>query len=376
MRVEIIEVKTKKQLNRFIRFPQDLYKDDKNYVSELNLSVKWMLCKKNPFLQHSEIALFLAKLDNKIVGRIAVIYNQSHLNHHKDNTGFFGFYDSINSVDVARTLFKTASGWLKNKGLVKMLGPTNLTTNDSCGFLLEGFEYPAYVQMPYNYQYYNDLCEKCGFQNTMDLYAYAFDGKVVVEKYKNIYNRALLKMKEKGISIRPVSSKYFEEDIAKFRFVYNKTNENNWGFIPFNETEVLAMAKQLREVTPLDFALLVVKDNQVIGYILAAPDINQALIHIKNGKLFPLGFLKFLWFKRKIDKARVMILGVLNEYSKLGIGLVLYHKITEQLKKHGIYEGEASYVMESNVMKNVLKKIGGKQYKKYRMYSKDIIDVF
>lgn len=376
MGLVIIEVKSKKQLNWFIQFPMDLYKDDNNYVPELNLSAKWMLSNKNPFLQHSKIALFLAMLEDEIVGRIAAIYNQSHLNHHNDNSGFFGFYDSINSVDVARILFKTAAEWLKDKGLVKILGPTNLTTNDSCGFLLDGFEYSPYIQMPYNYPYYNDLCVTLGFDNAIDLYAYAFDGKDVVKKYKNIFNRTLLKMKENGITIRPVSSKNFEDDIAKFRIVYNKTNQNNWGFIPFNKTEVLVMAKQLREVTPLDFALLVEKDNEVIGYILAAPDINQALRHIRNGKLFPFGFLKLLWYKRKINKARVMILGVLDQYSKQGIDLVLYHKITEQLKKHGIYGGEASYVMDSNVMINVLKKIGGRQYKKYRMYSKELSETF
>ncbi len=328
--------------------------------------------RKNPFLKHSQIALFLAEKEGIILGRIAAIYNKSHLNHHKDQTGFFGFFDSINNVEVAQALFVKASEWLKNKGIIKMIGPTNLTTNDSCGFLLDGFDDSPYIQMPYNYPYYNDLIKKCGFLKAMNLYAYSFEAKNVTKKYANIYERALSKMKSNGIHIRPISSKYFEADVSKLGVVYNKCNEQNWGFVPVNESEILSMAKDLRTVTPLDYALVVEKNKEIIGYILAAPDLNQALKHVRNGKLYPFGLFRLLWYKRKINRARVMILGVLKEYSKLGIDLVLYHKITAQIGKHHIYNGEASYVMESNIIKNVLIKIGGKQYKKYRMYSIDI----
>jgi len=154
---------------------------------------------------------------------------------------------------------------------------------------------------------------------------------------------------------------------------YNKCNENNWGFIPLNENEFSAMAKDLKMIAPLDCALLVEKGKEIIGFVIAVPDINQALKHVVGGKLFPFGFLKLLWYKRKVNKARIMILGVLKEYSGQGIDLVLYHKITEALNKHKIYGAEASFVLESNkIMNAVLTKIEGKRIKEYRIYGKKI----
>lgn len=373
MGVEITEVRTKQELKKFIQFPQELYKGDPNYVSELYLSVKLMLTKKNPFLQHSQIALFLAKINDEVVGRIVAIYNKTHLEVYDDATGFFGFFDAINDIEVAQALFQISSDWLKNKGITQMVGPTNLTTNDSCGFLLNGFEHHPMVRMPYNYKYYNELCEHCGFEKTMDLFAYEINGKAVVEKYENVLKRSIQKMKDNDTKIRPVSAKYFKDDIARLRIVYNKCNENNWGFIPLNENEFLAMAKDLKMIAPLDCALLVEKGREIIGFVVAIPDINQALKHIVGGKLLPFGFLKLLWYKRKINKARVMILGVLKEYSGQGIDLVLYHKITEVLNKHQIYGAEASFVLESNkIMNAVLKKIEGRRIKEYRIYGKKI----
>lgn len=375
MTVDVIKVTSQKQINDFVRFPQELYKDHKNYVSEFNLSVKNMIIDDNPFFKHSQVALFLALKANNIEGRIAAIYNTTHLKTYNDDTGFFGFFDTINDVDVAKALFQAASIWLWSRGINHMVGPTNLTTNDSCGILIQGFKYPSMVSMPYNFEYYSDLYEKCGFKKKMDLYSYKVDGKAILEKYENVLRRSLQALKNNGIIIRPVSSHNFKNDIKKLRVVYNTCNKDNWGFVPLNENEFLRMAKLLKMIAPLDLAILVEKKNEIIGFVVAVPNINQALKHVPNGKLFPLGLLRFLWYKRKINKARVMILGVLKEYGGQGIDLILYHKITEALAKHKIYEGEASFVLESNtIMNSVLKKIGGKRIKTYRIYNKSLLE--
>lgn len=373
MTIEIIEVKTKKQLRDFIKYPNRLYKNDPHYVPELYLSTKWMLTKKNPFLHHSQIIMFLAKVNNDIVGRIVAIYNKTHLDIYNDNTGFFGFFDAINSIEVADALFKVSSDWLKHKGITRMIGPTNLTTNDPSGFLLKGFEDSPMVLMPYNYEYYNELCLHCGFIKTMDLFSYEVDGRQVIDKYGNVLKRSLQKMENSGIKIRPISRENFKGDVAQLRIVYNECNKNNWGFVPLNKNEFNAMANDLKMIAPLDLTLLVEKENEIIGFVIAVPDINQALKHLTDGKLFPLGFLKLLWFKRKINNARIMILGVLKNYTGQGIDLVLYQKIKEELNKYKIYKAEACYVFESNkTMNNVLKKIKGKRIKEYRIYSKNL----
>jgi len=371
MGIEVVEIKSNRERDRFIRFPHVLYKSNSNYVGELDISVRAMITNKNPFLNHSEIALFIATKDNEDVGRIAAIVNETYLDIYKDNSGFFGYFDSIDNLEVAETLFNAASFWLKNKGISTMIGPTNLTTNDSCGMLIKGFEHPNMISMPYNFEYYNKLTTQCGFQKEIDLYSYKIDGKEIVKKYGNILKRSLQSIDSKEITIRPISSSSFIYDLNRLQKVYNKCNINNWGFMPLNEEEFLKMSKELKMIAPLDLALIVEKDDDVIGFVLAVPDLNHAIRHIYKGKLSPLGLLKFFWYKRKISKARVMILGVLEEFKGQGIDLILYHKITEALSKFKIYEGEASFVLESNkTMNSVLKKIGGTRIKEYRIYRK------
>jgi hypothetical protein len=368
--VAIIEISTKKQLKQFIEFPNQLYKGSPFYIPTLYLSVEWMLSKKNPFFQHSQAALFMAVNKDRIVGRIAAIYNKTHIDTYDDHTGFFGFFDAINDVEVAHKLFNASFDWLKMKGLTTMMGPTNLTTNDSCGILIEGFNQEPMVLMPYNFEYYVDLFESCGFKKVMDLFSYELDGTAVGRKYKNILKRSSDNFPKNGIIIRPLSAKNFNKDLTKLMPVYNKCNEHNWGFMPLNSTEFEAMAKDLKMITPLDLVIVVEKDDSIIGFIIAVPNINQALKHVKQGKLFPTGILNLLWHKRKIHNARILILGLLSEYSGIGLDLVLYQKIKEALNRRGIFSAEACYIMDSNYqMNSILKKIDGKCVKKYRMFA-------
>jgi ribosomal protein S18 acetylase RimI-like enzyme len=329
--MEIVKVVSKKDLMRFINFPHQLYKDDENYVPELNLVVKRMLSNKNPFLKHSEIALFLAVESGIVMGRIAAVYNKTHLETYKDNTGFFGFFDSINDVSVAKRLFETCEQWLTNKGITKIIGPTNLTTNDSCGILIDGFQFPPMVMMPYNKEYYGHLCEESGFEKSMDLNSYNVNAGMSLERYNNIYFRSLDVMKTNNIRIRNISSKTFQRDIERLQFVYNKANENNWGFMPLNREEFKAMAADLKTTTPLDFTFIVEKDNNIISFLIAVPNLNQVFKHIKNGKLFPFGIFKFLMKKNSVDSARIMILGILDEYRGMGIDLALYRHLKEKI---------------------------------------------
>jgi hypothetical protein len=373
MKIEVIEVKSSRERIRFIRFPYKLYKSNINYVGELNMSIKNKISKKNPFLHHSEIALFIAVKDDQDVGRIAVIHNITHLEVYNDSSGFFGYFDSFDDIEVAKALFDVASDWLSKKGIKSMIGPTNLTTNDSCGILIKGFEYPNMISMPYNFEYYDQLMTHCGFQKEVDLYAYKIDGRLIKKKYGNILERSLQAMKNNGIVIRPISSKTFKHDLNRLKKAYNECNINNWGFMPLNEKEFYEMAKELKMIAPLDLALILEKDEEIIGFVMAAPDINQAIKYVYKGKLTLVGILKLLWYKRKINKGRVMILGVLEAHKGRGLDLVLCHKITQALYNLKIYEADASYVLEkNNSMNSVLKKIGGNCIKEYRIYKKRI----
>ena len=372
MEITVIQVSNNKQQRQFIDFSYSHYKDMPNYVPELFIAQKGLLSDSNPFFKHSQTAYFMAYKEGKICGRIAAIYNTVHLNIYKDDTGFFGFFESINDKEVAMALFDAAKDWLANKGLKKITGPVNITTNDSCGILIEGFDKDPAVSMPYNMPYYDELIKSCGFNGIMDLNSYFLNGKKIRESFGNALDRVEANLIKQGIVIRNMKFKNFDDEIAQLRPVYNKTNEHNWGFMPLNEDEFREMAKQLKMITPEKFVLIAEKAGEIIGYLVAVPDMNQAFKKLKRGRLFPFGIFKLLWHKRKIDNSRVIILGVMPEYYNSGLDLLFYQRIKEAVYSEGIMHGEASYVMESNrKMNSIMRKIGGVKNKRYRLYEQE-----
>lgn len=372
---EIIEVNTRTDLEKFIDFPRKLYRVEPNYISDLDLTIKSKLTKRNPFLKESDIALFLAQESHtgKTLGRVAAIYNKTHLNKHHDDCGFFGFFDTIEDRNISKLLLDEVSKWLKSKSLKAMIGPTNLTTNDSCGILVKGYEYPNQVNMPYNYPYYNKLLVSYGFSNAIDLLVYHLIDKPSLEKYANIMERAKQRLDQNGISIRTISARFFKRDVELLRHAYNEFNKNNWGFMPLNQEEFAYMAKELKSIMPYNLALMAEREGEVIGYIIAVPDFNQVLKKIRNGKLFPFGILKILKYKREIDSSRVMLIGINDQYRGTGLDLVLYQKITNELYSQNIYQCEAGYVMSTNkTMNSLMLKIGGKPIKQYKLFKKSL----
>jgi GNAT superfamily N-acetyltransferase len=369
--IEIVEVKSKSGFRRFIQFPNILYRDDPNYVPELNVSQKAMFNReKNPFFEHSKVDFFLAYKEKKVAGRIALIRNNNHILRSGEKCGFFGFFESIDDYEVAKTLLDKAMTWLKDEGLSGIVGPENFTTNDSCGILVSGFDTPAVVMMPYNKGYYNDFLIRYGFKPEMDLLSYFIGDQILtsptVEKLVKHFSN---KLADSNIIIRPINFKIFDQEISSFRNVYNQSNISNWGFLPLTEKEFREMALLLRQFVPEKLVLIVEKEKQQVGFIVVLPDLNQVLIHIKSGKLLPFGIFKFLWYKRKINKARILILGVLPEFRNRGIDIVMYKTIQENAASMGIFHAEACYVMEDNLqMKSIIEKIGGVSVKKYRIY--------
>lgn len=373
--MEIREVSSKKDLKRFITFPHQLYKNDENYVPTLNILTKRMLSKNNPFLKHSEIALFLAIDKNVVVGRIVAIFNKTHLDTYHDRSGFFGLFDSIDDISVAKILFETCEQWLNKKGVTRIIGPTNLTTNDSCGFLLEGFHAPPMVLMPYNKEYYNRLAMHSGYAKLIDLFSYNFDENFSFDRYRHIYEKGIERVRNNGIIVRNISNKTFKKDIERLRNVYNSANNKNWGFMPLNEEEFNEMANDLK-ITPWDLTLIVEKEEDIIGFLIALPDLNQVFKYVKNGKLFPSGLFQFLLRKKTVSAARILILGVLEEYRDAGIDFVMYKRIKEALDKRNIFNVEACYVLENNgQMNSILNKLSDGIIKKYRIYEKRIASI-
>jgi GNAT superfamily N-acetyltransferase len=371
-----ITVKTlsEKDIKQFLKFAFKIYKDDPNWVPPLFMDRMKMLNKnKNPFFNEGggDMELFMAYRNNEPVGRIAAIKNDVHNNIHNENIGFFGFFECINDQKVANKLLDTAQDWLKKFNFNAMRGPTNPTSSDEYGALLEGFNDTPRILMAYNPKYYLDLFDGYGLEKVKDLYAYSIQNSDM-KKNEKIKRVADIVKKRYDIKIRSINMKKFQDELEVFKTIWNKTWVANWGFIPMSESEIEAAAADLKQLVNPDLVFFAEIKNEVIGVVLAMPDYNQIFRSMK-GRLFPFQFLKLFTQKKKITWARVIALGVIPEYQKKGIDGALYYECMVRAAKHGIMQGEASWILEDNLMMNRgAETMQGKIYKKYRIYEKAI----
>jgi len=372
--VEIVEVRTNKQLKTFMDLPNRIYKGDPNYVPGLYSSIKSTFDRdKYPFFKRSEADFFLAYKNKEPAGRIAAIRNNSHIYYNGENSGFFGFFESIEDYDVAKALIDRVVKWCRDELLDTVTGPENYTTNDSVGFLTSGFDSPPVFMMPFNKRYYNDFFERYGFHKKLDLVSYLIPSNETPGKLVPVLKRIESRLKSNSISIRPLKMADFEREMRRFREIYNEAYKDNWGFVPLEEDEFMQEARGLKKIADPGLILLAEKDDRLIAFICAIPDINQVLIRIRNGRLFPYGLFKLLLYRNKINRLRILILGVLEEFRGQGIDAVLYSRLFEYSRAHRIYSAEAAYVMENNIpMIRVLEGLGGQASKKYRLYEFDL----
>jgi len=370
-KTEIRAVATKTDLDKFIRLPWKIYRDNPHWVPPLIRDVKFKLNReKHPFFEFARIELFIAEKGNEIVGRIAAIVNERHNEFHKEKLGFFGMFESINDVETARLLYTAAEEWCGKEGMERILGPVNLSTNDECGFLLEGFDLDPAVMMPYTFEYYLKLTEECGYVKAKDLYAY-YKGEVgVVDRIAKLVER--VKSKE-DVVVRPLDMKNFERDVEIIKDVYNAAWELNWGFVPMTPAEMDLMAKELKPIAEPELVLFAEVKGEPVGLAITLPDLNFVLKKL-NGKLGPIQLLKFLYYKRKIKGLRSIIFGLKKEYRLTGINVVLYYETEVRGAKLGYDSCEMSWNLEDNDMINRFDEaVGGKLYKKYRLYEKSLL---
>ncbi|MFM2359377.1 MAG: hypothetical protein RLY16_1370, partial [Bacteroidota bacterium] len=323
--IQIIPVASKRQLADFIDFPHDLYADDNNYVPELHIAQRDLLTPgKHPFHDHSKVQPFLAYRDNKIVGRIAAIFNTNHNAFNNKQDGFFGFFDAINEVAVAKELVNAAENWLREKGANTMIGPVNPSTNDPVGLLIEGFDLPPVAMMTYNKPYYLPLLEAVGLKKDIDLLAYDLKTSSVDKRSIQLKEVLQKRFEARGITVRPINLKDFKNEVEKILKVYNAAWAKNTGFVPMTDAEFKYLAKDLKMILDKDFCSLAEKNGEVIGFALAIPDINQVLKTIKRGRLFPFGIFKLLFGLKKVDYVRVLALGITEEHRRAGVEAYFY----------------------------------------------------
>jgi hypothetical protein len=206
-----------------------VYEGNANWVPPLISDMEFILGEKNPFFHHAEAACFLAKEGENVVGRIAAIIDRNHINTHNEQAGFFGFFECLPDPAIAGGLLDSASAWLKERDIEIMRGPMNPSTNDECGFLLEGFDSPPMIMMTYTPPYYLDYMERCGMVKSKDLYAYLSIIKDVSAGERLERLAAGVRSRVPGLTVRPANMKDFAHELAIVKEIYNSAWSHNWG---------------------------------------------------------------------------------------------------------------------------------------------------
>jgi hypothetical protein len=366
--IEIHEVKNRKDLKTFIKFPFELYRNDPLFTPELIIEQIAHFSEKNPFVRQATVKYFIAKEKNAILGRIAAIINHAHIQYHSEKAGFFGFFEAVDSQEVASRLFAEVADFLKKESMELIRGPMNFSTNEYCGILVEGFQYPPTVMTPYNPPYYQRLLENEGFRKAKDLFAYTKEiPKELPEKVLRVAHIA----EKRGIRVRKVNIKKLYEELQVFKDVYHEAWKDNWGFVPMSDEELGYMAKRLKPIVVPELMLIAEKEGEPVGFLGVVPDFGLVLRKMR-GRITPLSILKALYYKRKIKDLRLLLLGVKSGYRLRGVDALLFREGFREGRKYK--RVEFSWILEDNLpVIRLVEMIGGRLYRRFRVYEKPLL---
>ncbi len=372
--VAVTRVQSKKDLRAFVDFPYKLYADNHNWVPPLRRDVYHLLDPdKNAFFEHGAIQPFLARdAAGNVVGRIAAVHNGMHLKRYEDGVGFFGFFETLECYEVAEALFDAAAAWLRDLQLTTMRGPASPSLNDTAGLLVEGFDVQPSILMPYNAPYYEDFLMRYGFTRAITMFSY-YVHKKYMDADKLRRGVALVKRRYPNLTIRALDPKRFKEDVTTAMEIYNEGWADNWGFVPYTEAEAQKLASDLKQILEPDLFLFAEDEGVPVAFSVLLPDLNQALVHIRDGRLAPFGLAKILAYAKSgaIYNSRMPLMGVKPSHKGKGIdGMLVLETIDRGVPK-GYDSCELSWILESNTrMRNFLDNLGTAIDKHYAMLDK------
>ncbi len=369
--LEIRTVETPADLELFLDVPQRVYANDRNWVPPLRSAIAAQLSPANPFQTYGTLQAFIALDQGQPVGRIVAAINQRLIEREEYPIGLFGYFECIQNLDIAKALFQTAEEWLKDRSIQRVRGPIDLSTHNSCLFLVEGFDTPPMMMMPYNPSYYPQFMEQLEWNKAKDAYAYDFP---LTQQLSKTFEKGYRIACESGITFRPVHTKGqdFIEDCEKIYRLWNIAFSLNWSSTPRTIEEFLEEAKNLQSLVDPDVFPVAEYNGEMIGFWMGLPDYNIPIKRV-NGKLNWLGILKFLWYRRQIDQGRVIAICSLPEYRRKMVPLgLIYLGMQGGLKKGKPYKrAELSWVFEDNApSRKLIEAAGAKIYKTYRIYEK------
>ncbi len=375
MNINLIEVINKKHLKTFIYLPEKLHRGRKNWVHPIYLD-EWTYFnpKKNKAFSYSDTLMLLAERDGQVVGRIMGIINHRYNEVRHEKTARFGYLESIQDQEVVHALLSRVEQWAREKGMTRIIGPYGFSDQDPEGFLIKGFEHRATIATYYNFEWLPEMVEKEGYTKDIDYFVYKIE---IPKEIPEIYVRVSERIMKKG-NFQLLEFKKRREIKPWVRPILSLMNEtyiesNIYGYAPLDEKEMDALAKKYLPVLDPRFIKGVLKDGQVVAFIIGIPDMTEG-IQKARGRLFPFGFIHILRAQKKTKQLDLLLGAIKKEYRGMGLDALMGMAMISSAQKAGFEIIDTHHEMESNVrVRAEMERVGGKIYKIYRVYQKSLL---
>ena len=371
--IDVRAVDGRRDRRAFLKFERDLYRDDPMWVPPIWDERKRLVgFKPHPFYNDAEATAMLARRDGVVVGRVVAITNHAHNRYHKENLGFFGFFECVDDPDVAAALMSAVEQHHRRDNRDAVRGPVHPSLNYECGALVATDGAPPTFLIPHNHLYYDRLFKSCGYEKAQDVYCY----DAHIEMLKNMDPKLKFVIEEAtrrfNVTARPLSRKDFKRDIKIFLDLYNRSLSKTWGYVPISDGEMQHQAAGLKHLLVPQMTSIAEIDGEPVGAGFGLLDYNPIIKKI-GGRLTPWGIARLLLGRKHLKRLRLVSANVLPEYQRWGLGLVTLARTLPGAIDYGIEIGEFSWILESNKLSwGTAERGGAHRTKTLRIYDKPL----
>lgn len=372
--VEVHPVRTRKQWKCFHAMPRRMQSRAPEWIAPLGLQMRQMWAPRHPFFRHASAAAWLAWRDGEAVGRISAQVDRLDAECGRPGTGHFGQLEAIDDPAVFDGLFAAVERWLIDRGMCELTGPFDLSINQQCGLLVDGFEHAPMMMMGYNPPHYPRRLEAAGFEPVVETLAYR--GSPRYELPARI-ERLLARMQGR-LTVTPVPRARLAVHAEPMRQVFNAAWSRNWGFVPFTEAEFAHTIDEMKLLVRPGYVNIAEVDGELAGFIVGLPDLNELIADL-DGRLFPTGAARLLWriARRRGRRARIPLMGILPKYQQSLIGAAISYALIEALRpwlvRDGIELTEQSWILAHNRgMRSIVESIGMEVAQRFHLYRREL----
>ena len=371
--VSVREVKTRRDIKEFVKFPLRLYKGQFPFVPPMYGDEIKLLRRGGP-TDIAESVFFLAERDGKTVGRIQGILHKQYNELKGERRVRFTRFDTVDDAEVASALFGALESWARERGMDQICGPLGYSDLDREGLLIEGFEENSTYEEQYNYPYYQSLIEGLGYSKEVDWLEFELTAPKERNAMLSRVAKRVLELNKLHIADTNMSKrKYVEKYGDSFFDCLDECYSKLYGTVPISPEARKELIEQFILVINVEFAVFICDERErVVAFGLCFPSIGDALKR-SGGRLTLPAIIKLLRAVKRTDTVDLALVAVRPEYQNAGINAVLIDGIVDMLCSGRVKRCETNLNLETNTaVISQWKYFTARQHKKRRAYVKNI----